>query len=316
MLLPGILSGDAPHFGRLLGISAPLAIIISMGVVWLVERLSNLISRRYENAILISGSFFMLLLLVSAAIGTYDYFQVYPKVPDLSEAFRLSDLQLGRYAATLPEESTVYLTPNQEYMATIYYGLGGDKEKLRSFHSPQESLTPIGKPGQPAIYLIRPHAATVLDRLVKRFPEGVVDKSAPSFYAFWLTKSTEIPQSEEVDRLSWGGAIVLRESSAEIAGGQLLAHLTWQAIVDMSRDYTVYVHLLSGNGSLISQKDRPPDGYPTADWQPGEMVADTFQVPLPDNLEPGTYFIQSGFYYLPTLERLGEPLILGEIEVH
>jgi hypothetical protein len=83
----------------------------------------------------------------------------------------------------------------------------------------------------------------------------------------------------------------------------------------MVRDYTVYVHLLAEDGTLVAQTDRLPDGYPTDDWQPSEVVMDTFQVALPENFPAGTYRLQSGFYYLPTLERLGEPLVLGEVEL-
>ena len=115
--------------------------------------------------------------------------------------------------------------------------------------------------------------------------------------------------------LSWGGAIALQDWQAESSGDLLKVTLTWQAIVEMARDYTVYVHVLAQDGSLIAQSDRLPDGYPTGDWQPNEVVTDVFEVALPENLQSGRYRLQSGFYYLPTLERLGEPLVLGEIEI-
>jgi hypothetical protein len=227
--------------------------------------------------------------------------------------FELADWQLGLYAATLPEEATVYLTPNQQKMATIYFALEGAKERLRSFHSPLESLTPAGQAGETVIYLIRPYAAPVLDRLTRLFPAGLVDNSAPSFFAFWLPEDSGDRDLRAAPDLSWGGAIALRDWSTELTNNQLLVNLTWQTIVDMTREYTVFVHLLAQEETLISQNDRPPDGYPTTDWQPDELIMDTFQIELPEDLEPGTYRIQSGFYHLPTLERLGEPLLLGEV---
>jgi hypothetical protein len=87
----------------------------------------------------------------------------------------------------------------------------------------------------------------------------------------------------------------------------------WQANVRMARSYTAYIHLLDQDQTLITQLDRLPDGYPTIDWQPGERVVDTYTLDLPPNFTPGTYLIQSGFYHLPSDERLGEPVILGGV---
>lgn len=315
MLLPGVLSGDAPHFGRLIGAAAPMAIIVSLGAVWIAGLLYDRFAHRSDYAIVIIGVVLMVLFMTSAAKTTWDYFQRYAKIPEMADAFQLSDWQLGQYASTLPAGATVYLTPNQQKMATIYFALGGQEERLRTFHSPLESLTPAGQPDRSSIYLIRPYAQAVLDRLTTIFPVGVVDKSAPSFHAFWLFEEAAIQSSRQPSDISWGGAISLLEWTTDSKDDVLIVNLTWQAIVEMTRDYTVFVHILAQDGTLVAQNDRQPDGYPTSDWQQNEVVLDTFEVVLPDNLEPGTYLLQSGLYYLPTLERLGEPLILGEIEI-
>lgn len=44
MLLPSILSGDAPHFGRLSGAAAPLSILTAIGAAWLIGELRDLFS--------------------------------------------------------------------------------------------------------------------------------------------------------------------------------------------------------------------------------------------------------------------------------
>jgi hypothetical protein len=85
----------------------------------------------------------------------------------------------------------------------------------------------------------------------------------------------------------------------------------WRANVKMVRSYTAFVHLLDEEGNLVTQWDRLPEGYPTIDWQRGERVVDTYTLDLPHDLPPGEYFIQSGFYHLPSDERLGEPAFLG-----
>ena len=42
MLLPTVLSGDAPHFGRMVGAVPAIAIMMSLGLAWLGEKLSNI----------------------------------------------------------------------------------------------------------------------------------------------------------------------------------------------------------------------------------------------------------------------------------
>ncbi|HEX6384166.1 MAG TPA: hypothetical protein VF177_05815, partial [Anaerolineae bacterium] len=51
------------------------------------------------------------------------------------------------------------------------------------------------------------------------------------------------------------------------------------------------------------------------DWRPGEVIMDTYQVDLPTDLPSGEYIVQTGFYSLPPLERLGEPLVLERLGI-
>ena len=82
----------------------------------------------------------------------------------------------------------------------------------------------------------------------------------------------------------------------------------WQAVGQIDEDYTAYIHLIGPDGQLLTQIDRLPAGYPTSDWQIGEVILDRFTVPKPEKFDPQkSYSISTGFYYLPTLERLGEP---------
>jgi hypothetical protein len=36
---------------------------------------------------------------------------------------------------------------------------------------------------------------------------------------------------------------------------------------------------------------------------------------LPPDFQAGTHYLQTGFYYLPTQERLGEPAVFGQVEL-
>ncbi|GMQ78360.1 MAG: hypothetical protein BMS9Abin02_0863 [Anaerolineae bacterium] len=315
MLLPGILTGDAPHFGRLLGAAAPLALIISLGCIWLVKTIRN-INISWGPALRKVAIFVLItLLLLSLGLTVFDYFSRYQGDSELRAGFDNDDWQLGLVAAALPEQATVYLSPTQEKMATILYAFGGQEERLRSFFSPLKSLLPAGVPGKAAYYLLRSQAGFVNDQINTYFPKSYTDSRHSDYDVLVIPADSVRGENSIADDISWGGAISLENWQADQGSGFLDVTLTWQAQVPMDRSYTIFVHLLNENGELVAQLDRPPDGYLTSDWQEGEIVIDSLRLELPADMQPGAYFIQSGFYYLPTQERLGEPQLLREIDI-
>ena len=315
MLMPGVFSGDAPHFGRLIGAAAPLSIIMAKGCIWLVQSIQklNFGSGRVRKY----GPFLVLtiLLIVSLGLTSFDYFYRYQQHSDLLDAFDNPDWRLGQFAASLPEEASVYLTPTQEEMATIIFAFGGQARRLNSFFSPQNSLLPAGVSGKPAYYLVRSPADSTAARITQDLAGTYVESGNLDFSVLVVAGDTNRTYRLDQEDISWGGAIVLKDWQADQIEDQLEVTLTMQAQVPMNRAYTIFVHLLDGNGELIAQLDRLPDGYPTSDWKEGEIVIDRLQLDLPPAMEAGRYFLQSGFYYLPTEERLGEPQFLGEVDI-
>jgi hypothetical protein len=77
----------------------------------------------------------------------------------------------------------------------------------------------------------------------------------------------------------------------------------------VEQDYTVYVHALGAGGDLLGQVDRQPQAgaYPTSIWAPGEVVADSLQVPVADPRAVAS--LRIGLYRLETGDSLGEVVI-------
>ena len=77
--------------------------------------------------------------------------------------------------------------------------------------------------------------------------------------------------------------------------------LHWQAMAPIDRDYTVFVHLLATDGTLLAQDDAPPGDpfFPTSIWLPGQVVLDSHTVSL-----SGPHHLLVGLYHLPGGERL------------
>jgi len=90
-------------------------------------------------------------------------------------------------------------------------------------------------------------------------------------------------------------------------GDRLPVTLYYQAMVPFGIDYTVFVHFVDDQGSIVTQQDTYPGmgRYPTTMWEPGEIIADTFYLTMPEWAPvPGTGIFEAGFYDRETQLRL------------
>jgi hypothetical protein len=105
-----------------------------------------------------------------------------------------------------------------------------------------------------------------------------------------------------------GGPLLYRVDAPQTAvpGQDITVTAHWGTDQPLSRAYTVFVHLLNQQGTLISQVDEMPvDGrWPTTCWQPGRAFQDQYTLELPADSGPGVYLLQMGLYWLPDGERV------------
>jgi hypothetical protein len=98
-----------------------------------------------------------------------------------------------------------------------------------------------------------------------------------------------------------------QNSARSLPLGKLKTVFHWQALHPTNQPYTVFLQLLNEQGQVVSGWDSQPFGglYPTNLWSPGEVVVDTFNLPLPEGgLPPGSYRLITGFYDVDTGARL------------
>ncbi len=74
--------------------------------------------------------------------------------------------------------------------------------------------------------------------------------------------------------------------------------LYWQPTGLVTRDYTVFAHLLDQAGVLRAQQDNPPVSgtYPTSSWTMDAAIVDRYDIILPDDLAAGHYRFEVGMY--------------------
>jgi hypothetical protein len=105
-----------------------------------------------------------------------------------------------------------------------------------------------------------------------------------------------------------------------LPGAQVMVTLHWQAIQQLSTNYTSYVHLINSEGQGITQSDHQPGGdfYPSSYWQIGEILRDRHILTLPADTPPGVYRLRVGMYHQPEpgyIEGMGPGVEIGSLTV-
>jgi 4-amino-4-deoxy-L-arabinose transferase-like glycosyltransferase len=160
-------------------------------------------------------------------------------------------------------------------------------------------------------------------------PFGVI---APAYAPPRLLTEAEVAAIPERLDLQVGEGMELlgyRLDATEVRPGDDLAvTLYWRARARMDRDYSVFVHLLDQNGIKIAQRDRYPGRglFPTTLWRPGDAIADTYFVHVPENtFNPNRLTLEVGLYVLrgerlPIRDRegraVGDAVRLPEVRLH
>ncbi len=131
-------------------------------------------------------------------------------------------------------------------------------------------------------------------------PVELTPREAPTVESLDIEHPLEADLGEQVRLLGYNIESGFRP------GDGLHLTLFWQALREMDRDYTVFVHLNDETGRIRGQSDsQPVDGlYPTGRWEKGEIVRDQYEVLIPAEAPPGAYRLEVGMYLAETGERL------------
>lgn len=100
-------------------------------------------------------------------------------------------------------------------------------------------------------------------------------------------------------------------------GATIRLTLYWQALKEMEKDYTVFVHVVDEEGTVWGQWDSQPVSgeRPTSGWERGEVIEDAYKISIDVEGPREGYKIKVGMYLVETGERLpteGDTFILIE----
>jgi hypothetical protein len=91
-------------------------------------------------------------------------------------------------------------------------------------------------------------------------------------------------------------------------GKSLRVTLYWQVQEKMTRDALVSLKLLRADQRVVGQVDHRPvrDAYPTTAWRPGEIIADTYDVPIFFGVTPSEYVVNVTLYDAQSSAVIGQ----------
>ncbi|MHB0857527.1 MAG: glycosyltransferase family 39 protein [Anaerolineae bacterium] len=146
-------------------------------------------------------------------------------------------------------------------------------------------------------------------------------------YAVPRAPATEIEYPLDVvlgERVRLRGYTLLTPEAR--SGDILQLTLFWEAIAFLPERYKVFTHLVDAQGTIVGQRDAEPGGGTrlTTNWEPGELIADNYGIPIPADVPMGALQLRVGMYSLATGQRLpvevsgrpgGDAVELGSVAV-
>jgi 4-amino-4-deoxy-L-arabinose transferase-like glycosyltransferase len=133
-----------------------------------------------------------------------------------------------------------------------------------------------------------------------------------------LEREFAVPPIQHPYQVNLGGRVELLGydlGRTEFSPGEVVPlTLYWRALEQMHTSYTVFTHLVGEDNRIWGQQDNPPQEgqHPTNLWVKGEVVTDSYNIPIKSDAPPGEYVIEVGLYNaatgvrLPVLDEQGE----------
>jgi hypothetical protein len=134
---------------------------------------------------------------------------------------------------------------------------------------------------------------------------------APTYARPPILAAEDVPPSAQPFNATYGGVMRLlahQVGTPEVRPGESIpVTLYWQALAPMDEDLSIYIHVFGWHGQPLGQRDSYPGGgtYPTSMWSVGDVVRDTFLVPIRSDAEgPVAAKVEVGLYHLDTMQNL------------
>ena len=343
MLLPTILSTEAPNTMRGIGALPAVYVLLAIGFVSIAGFLEKRIVRL--NGVVCLAGLVVILLGFSGFLTFRDYFAVWAQKGKTYQAFDADKVALAKHIAELGEGADIYLPletythPSVLYLLDPYYPDVASitvlaKESLIGRHTRAVCLMRMDQApegmfvllrregdGRGVVYIMRPLNDNKLDELMDYVAARVeggqkvsdwrgrelaveIPLDSPSaFFSYDVTPTNLVGAN-------FNGQVELLGfdlGSREAQSNQVFKlTVYWQALDDIDRDYDVFVHLMDVGQAVWGQRDEQPlaGAYPTRLWRPGDVIPDLYEIPIGPGTPPGKHLFEVGLYQKSTGRRV------------
>jgi hypothetical protein len=322
----------AAVFRRWAGVGPAVAMVCAFGVVALVEFLRDRGSHVLRLAGLLSVA---ILLVASACISVITYFGPYASNPDMFFAYDAGITAAAQYIRDHPDLS-ILLTPFDKHYEVITIVLAqGRRSPIQSFNGNYCTLFPQMTTQETEWMVITDKDKRTLAIVQRLFPGGQITWSLDSPIGAYA-RAYRVP-AQQTAQLPFPYRRWASFSKIQLVGfnvppsvrvGNLL-HVTTalQDVTPLGRPYKIFLHLYGSDGTLVAQDDRLPCQFTLneADWRPGDIVLEQYDLPISDKTPKGEYRLALGLYTSETGERMqvteadlaqdADRVLLGTVQV-
>lgn len=298
MLVPTLLSEDAPNFSRSLPALPVFALACGLGLA----TLARLTVRHRPVGMLLAA----IIVVYSSATAVYDYFVTFANRDEIYYAYDQDKLDALAYLGELTGDHRVYLSPlwGEAHATGVFFR--GDAQ-INSVDGAHTVVLPPA--GYGAVYAFPSEQTEQAQQMADRW-DGVTVEIVNDRLGNHLLS---IVQLDAERAATWPDhlaptqpadmAFVTAPRLLGMREGEPANHLWlyWRSDEHTWTDLTAFVHLIDMDGRRVGQLDKIPGNgsYHVPDWAVGERVIDRF---IPTRLDPcagdETVRVQVGWYAL------------------
>jgi hypothetical protein len=311
-VLPSLLSNQAPHFLRAIGLTLPIALVSGQGAL----TIEGVVRGRWDSRL--APLLPLALIVVTGTVSYHDFHSLWlqhPEVPFFAEVPINQAINFMREHVS--SDTPVYFSPfTLSHPVLAFRGADLAPRRIGAFDSHYCMVIPDGSATYFSLTRYEPAFEFDLSRwadLTVLYREPLQPEDGALYTIFQATTRpgfAALGPSGAVFGDAVQMSLLLPISPTAQAGDVLTMTLGLRALHPLNRDYSVFVHLYGDptpyeGGVMWAQGDSQACAtYPSRLWQTDETIVQDFMLQLRPDLPPGTYVVAVGIYESPAGARL------------
>ena len=316
-----VLTEAAPLTRRWTAVFPLVSIIVAVGLVagmsWITDRMP--LRRGQVVAVTLAG----VVMFIGAGWSLADYFGPYAANPQLFWEYDSGITQVADHMRGQPEKK-FFLTPYDRFYEVVNLTLAEQpREPIQSYDGMACALFPAKTERVTEWLVVTEKDQRTLPLLKQIYPAGQIvwrlDSPVGTYARAWQVPAGETArfQLDRAVTANFGdqAQLIGMELPAEAKPGERVKlRLAFENRQVFDQLYKVFVHLRSPANEVVAQADRVwcDTTLNEADWRPGDILVDDYELSIPAETPPGDYPVVIGLYQDAAGVRL--PVVAAEVE--